>query len=180
MGVDLTPLNPPPTWPRYPAITGALAGILGADEGPLFVAIRYNWASWRDLTAKLVAWGHGELVRRLPQGNDGEVITAEDCEVIAAALEDHPYNLAVGATSSISRDPQVCNVCGPLAADKIAAGHTCKRCSGCKGSRYCSAECQRKDWRSGHRTVCKHMADAVALNQKYVEQWRTAGGVEMN
>jgi hypothetical protein len=31
---------------------------------------------------------------------------------------------------------------------------TLKLCGGCKMARYCSAECQKKDWRLGHKAVC--------------------------
>jgi hypothetical protein len=31
---------------------------------------------------------------------------------------------------------------------------TLKLCGGCKVTRYCSTECQRKDWKMGHKAVC--------------------------
>jgi hypothetical protein len=37
---------------------------------------------------------------------------------------------------------------------------TLKLCGGCQGVRYCSTECQRKDWKLGHKAIC--------------EQWRKA------
>ncbi len=33
-----------------------------------------------------------------------------------------------------------------------------KRCSGCRVVRYCSAACQRSDWKAGHKVVCKELA----------------------
>ncbi len=36
-----------------------------------------------------------------------------------------------------------CHVAGPT-----------KRCGGCRLVRYCSKECQRRDWRAGHHSVC--------------------------
>ncbi|GLT58288.1 hypothetical protein SLA2020_311920 [Shorea laevis] len=33
--------------------------------------------------------------------------------------------------------------------------HGTKVCSRCKSVRYCSPECQRTHWNSGHRTECK-------------------------
>jgi hypothetical protein len=35
------------------------------------------------------------------------------------------------------------------------SGETFQRCSGCKKSNYCSADCQRNDWRKGHKQQCK-------------------------
>jgi hypothetical protein len=32
---------------------------------------------------------------------------------------------------------------------------TLKLCGGCQGVRYCSSECQRKDWKMGHKAVCQ-------------------------
>ncbi|KZV72274.1 hypothetical protein PENSPDRAFT_751019 [Peniophora sp. CONT] len=35
-----------------------------------------------------------------------------------------------------------------------------RACSGCGVVRYCSRECQRKDWKSGHKGNCKRIKDA--------------------
>jgi hypothetical protein len=34
-------------------------------------------------------------------------------------------------------------------------GETFQRCSGCKKQNYCSADCQRSDWKRGHKQKCK-------------------------
>ena len=34
------------------------------------------------------------------------------------------------------------------------------RCSGCKAVWYCSSECQRKDWKTGHKKTCQSTAGA--------------------
>uniref|UniRef100_A0A1J3C7D3 ubiquitinyl hydrolase 1 n=1 Tax=Noccaea caerulescens TaxID=107243 RepID=A0A1J3C7D3_NOCCA len=39
-----------------------------------------------------------------------------------------------------------CAVCGK---------HSTKKCSRCKSVRYCSSECQKSDWSSGHKRKCK-------------------------
>jgi hypothetical protein len=31
---------------------------------------------------------------------------------------------------------------------------TLKLCGGCRMMRYCSTDCQRKDWKLGHRVMC--------------------------
>ncbi|KAF8050401.1 hypothetical protein N665_1978s0004 [Sinapis alba] len=56
-----------------------------------------------------------------------------------------------GFDSDLRRDFMVpdtseCSVCKNL---------TTKKCSRCKSVRYCSAECQRSDWNSGHKLKCK-------------------------
>ncbi|XP_013599821.1 PREDICTED: ubiquitin carboxyl-terminal hydrolase 19-like [Brassica oleracea var. oleracea] len=43
-------------------------------------------------------------------------------------------------------DAAECSVCGKLST---------KKCSRCKSVRYCSAECQKSDWNSGHKLQCK-------------------------
>ena len=102
MGVDL-PQKPAAGWPQLPAPGASGSALIdellgpddeeGIDEEGRWMSLRYNWGGWRELLANLVAWGHAELVQRLPSGNDGELISKQDCEVIATALEQHPYNL---------------------------------------------------------------------------------------
>mmetsp|Transcript_6781 Transcript_6781/g.13979 ORF Transcript_6781/g.13979 Transcript_6781/m.13979 type:complete len:256 (-) Transcript_6781:100-867(-) len=43
-----------------------------------------------------------------------------------------------------------CDACG-----KCAFGRKRLRCSRCKGAFYCSQECQKVDWKKGHKRVCK-------------------------
>jgi hypothetical protein len=37
-----------------------------------------------------------------------------------------------------------------------------KRCSACKQRLYCSIDCQRNDWRKGHKNECKQLAQKAA------------------
>ncbi|XP_010525922.1 PREDICTED: ubiquitin carboxyl-terminal hydrolase 19 [Tarenaya hassleriana] len=46
----------------------------------------------------------------------------------------------------MASDAAECAVCGEVSS---------KKCSRCKSVRYCSAECQRSDWNSGHKRKCK-------------------------
>ncbi|KAJ0233292.1 Ubiquitin carboxyl-terminal hydrolase 19 [Hirschfeldia incana] len=48
--------------------------------------------------------------------------------------------------SMVLPDAAECSVCGKLST---------KKCSRCKSVRYCSAECQKSDWNSGHNRKCK-------------------------
>ncbi|CAH8363739.1 unnamed protein product [Eruca vesicaria subsp. sativa] len=47
---------------------------------------------------------------------------------------------------SMVPDTDECSVCGKLST---------KRCSRCKSVKYCSAECQKSDWKAGHELKCK-------------------------
>ncbi|KAJ7432946.1 hypothetical protein FB451DRAFT_358513 [Mycena latifolia] len=45
--------------------------------------------------------------------------------------------------------------CDNMACGKISARTSLMRCSGCRSTSYCSAECQRRDWKEGgHRAEC--------------------------
>ena len=51
-----------------------------------------------------------------------------------------------------------CFACGRVVAEMSA-------CSGCGFTRYCSVECQRAHWRTGHRSDCNTIAfDRLARN----------------
>jgi hypothetical protein len=47
-----------------------------------------------------------------------------------------------------------CSVCRRKPGDPGVPA-TLKLCGGCKQIRYCSTECQRKDWKLGHKTICE-------------------------
>jgi hypothetical protein len=49
-----------------------------------------------------------------------------------------------------------CAVCHRKPGDPCVPA-TLKLCGGCLATRYCSAECQRKDWKLGHKEVCKQL-----------------------
>ncbi|CAH2077350.1 unnamed protein product [Thlaspi arvense] len=48
--------------------------------------------------------------------------------------------------AAVYTDEYDCSVCGEVST---------KKCSRCKSVRYCSAECQKSDWDSGHQRKCK-------------------------
>ena len=57
-------------------------------------------------------------------------------------------------TDMIPVDPHIaysCFYCGQMAMDL-------SMCQGCSFARYCSRQCQRLHWRSGHRDACTHTA----------------------
>ncbi|KAJ7643081.1 hypothetical protein DFH06DRAFT_601833 [Mycena polygramma] len=50
--------------------------------------------------------------------------------------------------------------CDNVQCGKIQEKRSLKRCSGCRELLYCSQECQRLDWRRGHRDVCAQYLNA--------------------
>jgi hypothetical protein len=57
------------------------------------------------------------------------------------------------ATSAANTALVECAVCHRKPGDPGAPA-TLKLCGGCHSIRYCSAECQRKDWKLGHKALC--------------------------
>jgi hypothetical protein len=49
--------------------------------------------------------------------------------------------------------PGICFCCNSL-ADAVTKKQKLYRCSACKSVQYCSADCQRTDWKRIHRTLC--------------------------
>ncbi|KAK7040017.1 hypothetical protein R3P38DRAFT_2902853 [Favolaschia claudopus] len=56
----------------------------------------------------------------------------------------------------IERSEQALKACSNTECGKILDKHKFKRCSQCRHVQYCSADCQKTDWRrGGHRTACR-------------------------
>ncbi len=77
-----------------------------------------------------------------------------------ASLKEH----ATGgeAETNISTTPDkgesTCCVCSSVDTDLHAEGKTLYLCAGCQTAKYCSVECQRKDWKGGHKMKCNQIA----------------------
>jgi hypothetical protein len=65
-----------------------------------------------------------------------------------------PSSSGSAATAPANSALVECAVCHRKPGDPGVPA-TLKLCSGCKVTRYCSAECQRKDWKMGHKAVCQ-------------------------
>jgi hypothetical protein len=74
-------------------------------------------------------------------GDDGDSSTSGPGT--AASLSTAPSNPALVE----------CGVCHRRPGDPGVPA-TLKLCGGCHITRYCSIECQRKDWKLGHKAVC--------------------------
>jgi len=59
--------------------------------------------------------------------------------------------------ATLSTAPQTtCSCCG-------AASSSLKRCGGCHAVSYCSVDCQRNDWKAGHKTSCTVSKGTAAM-----------------
>jgi hypothetical protein len=99
----------------------------------------------------------------IPEGTGGNGCSAE-VAAKATALHDalyrggEPANADGGGTQSGTAANSAlveCAVCRRKPGDPGVPA-TLKLCGGCLYVRYCSAECQRKDWKMGHKDLCKH------------------------
>lgn len=53
---------------------------------------------------------------------------------------------------SSSYEMSHCSCCGQVASEDVIL----MKCSACKAVVYCTLECQKKDWKAGHKQRC-HM-----------------------
>jgi hypothetical protein len=101
----------------------------------------------------------------IPEGTGGSGCSAEvaaRAEALHAALhsssEAGRAGKAAGGGTQSSTDANSalvkCAVCHRKPGDPGVPA-TLKLCGGCKVTRYCSTECQRKDWKMGHKEFCK-------------------------
>jgi len=112
------------------------------------VQYRYNiHADYPDRIQKL---GKGvtetQLVTNFPRGAEPEGANA------AAGIKD-TMGAHVGQSAHGALIGQAdCDFCGSVAKE----GQKWKICGGCKKARYCSSDCQRKDWKA-HKALCKSL-----------------------
>jgi hypothetical protein len=97
-----------------------------------------------------------------PEGTGGSGCSAEvaakAAALHAALYKSTPGNVAAGGGTHSSTDANPalveCAVCHRKPGDPGVPA-TLKLCGGCHTTRYCSIECQRKDWKMGHKEACK-------------------------
>ena len=74
-------------------------------------------------------------------------------KVIPCGLSD-----LLALSKSYSQRSDSCWRCG-----KKEREGSLKKCGACKVARYCDKDCQAKDWKDGHRKLCKAMAEFLKM-----------------
>jgi hypothetical protein len=109
----------------------------------------------------------------IPEGTGGSGCSAEvaaKAEALHAALHKSSEsatagkgcagNVAARGSTQSSTDANTalveCAVCHRRPGDPGVPA-TLKLCGGCHYVRYCSADCQRKDWKMGHKVICQSL-----------------------
>lgn len=60
--------------------------------------------------------------------------------------------------------PQACATCGKSLEDRQPP--TCPRCK----TLYCGSDCQRADWKAGHKKICKAIAEEGGAAQRHANE----------
>jgi hypothetical protein len=97
----------------------------------------------------------------IPEGTGGSGCSDEvaaKAEALRQALfKSSAGNAAGGGTQSGTDTLVECAVCHRKPGDPGVPA-TLKLCGGCRTTRYCSSECQKKDWKMGHKEVCSRFS----------------------
>jgi hypothetical protein len=114
----------------------------------------------------------------IPEGTGGSGCSAEvaaKAAALHAALHKSSEAASVGnvaagggTQSSTAANPALveCGVCRRKPGDPGVPA-TLKLCGGCQVTRYCSAECQRKDWKMGHKGLCERLAEVTLKSGRH-------------
>jgi hypothetical protein len=110
----------------------------------------------------------------IPEGTGGSgcsaevAAKAEALRCLSASKQEGQADQGLGGSTSggqASSDPGAalveCAVCHRRPGDPGVPA-TMKLCGRCKMARYCSTECQSKDWKMGHKELCQAWAKARA------------------
>jgi hypothetical protein len=130
-----------------PSVLGGIAD--GEPWRETTSVMAYNIDVWRMLEERVEGWrGAADIGARVTRKlHDGRVCERYDCLFPA----DLPLLSVWVLTPSATGDGH----CGNPACDvRAEAGARFQRCSGCEQISYCSAACQRHDWKN-HKIMCK-------------------------
>ena len=165
---------------RLGKVGGKLAAIIG--DSPHVELQGDNIAAWKRLLPVLAercrTWKHGPncefLAKKLvplslEHGNDPLCSCGKGKDVSPLFMKERKWESATPFVTRIAISPifEVPYVQGFGGIDEELDGHRdkCTRCGGrgkpkllvcgaCKTTKYCSAECQKEDWKK-HRAICK-------------------------
>jgi hypothetical protein len=80
---------------------------------------------------------------------------------------------------------KILKLCGPVYKTEITCDKKAsKTCQGCKIAKYCGKECQRRDWCSGHKLLCKTLALIISRKKEQIQtvyenlKYRRLNGLE--
>ncbi|KAI8471869.1 MAG: ankyrin repeat-containing domain protein [Monoraphidium minutum] len=128
----------------------------GAGAGDRRVAVAEQLAS--EVDAQLRRDGLGRAVPPPPLGAAARAALAAVVARLEAAAAGgrrrEPAGAAAAASGSAAPaagSARVCCVCG---AHQGAGGGKLRACSGCRQRRYCGPDCQKADWKAGHKSQC--------------------------
>lgn len=124
---------------------------------------RVQWPATR--LARLVPGGaigeHAPLVREVTEALLEELVSSGRArELLGDGAGAPPTGLVLAGS------------CHDGECGKLAPRRGLKRCSACKRTTYCSAACQARHWKAGHRVKCK---DIQAINAPLTELGRDGG-----
>lgn len=113
--------------------------------------VRKREENWTQLRRCLELAVDADLLsRNAARGTYNALTVIEANSVATTTLTRHPSLHAMMASEDCSMAPRwCCVVCGEWSDE---------RCARCHVVGYCGAECQRTDWRSGHREACATLA----------------------
>jgi hypothetical protein len=106
------------------------------------------------------------IISKSTGGSGCSAGVASKAEALHAALcrSSEAATAGTGSTGSAGGSTQAgtaansalveCAVCRRKPGDPGVPA-TLKLCGGCKSARYCSEECQRKEWKMGHKGMCQ-------------------------
>jgi hypothetical protein len=115
--------------------------------------------SLKDGEPFMCSCGSGKLPKNFLNLPEWEIASAQSTRIAISPFYAVPYVEEVADTSTFGATGTgtgtkklTCRACG---RDKASDGGELKKCMRCSNVRYCSRECQRKDWKT-HRMECEN------------------------
>mmetsp|Transcript_52007 Transcript_52007/g.153475 ORF Transcript_52007/g.153475 Transcript_52007/m.153475 type:complete len:180 (-) Transcript_52007:114-653(-) len=93
---------------------------------------------WPNVSDSLQLWSQQRLM-------DGQYALPPQGNPAVPPRRDHGHG----------NEQKPCAGCGKTASQAEVDGKPLKQCARCKAVAYCSQDCQRRDWKAGHKRVCQ-------------------------